>query len=191
MTFATKITVARMCLVPVFAALAVSYGISVESGVIQEKYRWAAIAVFATAAASDGIDGWIARRFNQCSDLGAYLDPIADKALIFSAVFILTILDWGPNGWGLPVWFCALVVLRDCMILGGIRILYSARKKVAIRPHWSGKACTFSLFVVLCWVMLRVVDIPPAYPCLLASIFVIISMVEYFRQGLAILRSEA
>jgi cardiolipin synthase (CMP-forming) len=188
MTFATKITVVRICLVPVFAVLAIMYGISVESGFIQEKYRWAAIAVFATAAVTDGIDGWIARRFKQCSDLGAFLDPIADKALIFSAVFILTVLDWGPNGWGLPVWFCALVVLRDCMILGGIRILYSAKKQVAIRPHWSGKACTFSLFVVLGWVMLRIVDLPPAYPCLLASLFVIISMVEYFRQGVHILR---
>jgi len=188
MTFATKITVARMCLVPVFAVLAIMYGLSVESGAPVEDYRLAALAVFIVAAASDGIDGWVARRFNQRSDLGAYLDPIADKALVFSAVIILTVLDWGPDGWRLPVWFAAIVILRDCVILAGIRVLYSAGKKVAIKPHWTGKACTFALFVVLGWVMLQVVDLPPAYPCLLAAALIILSMVEYIRQGIVMLR---
>lgn len=190
MTFATKITVARMCLVPVFAVLAVMYGLSVEAAAPVENYRLAALAVFITAAASDGIDGWIARRFNQRSDLGAYLDPIADKALVFSAVIILTVLDWGPDGWGLPVWFSAIVILRDCVILAGIRVLYSTGKKVAIKPHWTGKACTFALFVVLAWVMLQVVKLPPAYPCLFASVFILLSMFEYIRQGTIILRGE-
>lgn len=190
MTFATKITVARMVLVPVFTVLAIKYGLSVESGDPQEDYRLAALAVFIAAAASDGIDGWIARHFNQRSDLGAYLDPIADKALVSSAVIILTVLDWGPGGWGLPVWFAGIVILRDCVILAGIRVLYSAGKKVAIKPHWTGKACTAALFVVLGWVMLQVVALPPAYPCLIASIFIVLSMVEYIRQGIVILRGE-
>jgi cardiolipin synthase (CMP-forming) len=191
MTFATKITVARMFLVPVFSVLAVMYGLGVESGVPQENYRLAALAVFIAAAASDGIDGWIARHFNQRSDLGAYLDPIADKALVFSAVVILTVLDWGPDGWGIPVWFAGIVVLRDCVILAGIRVLYSAGKKVAIRPHWTGKACTFAMFVVLGWVMLQVVNLPTAYPCIFASILIILSMAEYIRQGIRILRDES
>ncbi|QTN33699.1 CDP-alcohol phosphatidyltransferase family protein [Akkermansiaceae bacterium] len=188
MTFATKITILRMFLVPVFAVLAVAYGLSVGNGAPVEEYRLAALAVFIAAAASDGIDGWIARHFNQISELGAFLDPIADKALVFSAVIILTLLEWGPDGWGLPIWFCGIVVLRDVVILAGIRILYSAGKKVAIKPHWTGKACTFALFVVLAWVMLQVVDLPPAYPCLIASVFIILSMLEYIRQGIAILR---
>jgi cardiolipin synthase len=190
MTFATKITVGRMILVPVFAVLAIMYGLSVQSGDPKEDFRLAALAVFVAAAASDGIDGWIARHFNQKSDLGAFLDPIADKALVSSAVIILTILDWGPNGWGLPVWFAAIVILRDCVILAGIRVLYSAGKKVVIRPHWTGKACTFALFVVLGWVMLRVTQLPPAYPCIFAAVFLILSMVTYIRQGVAILRGE-
>lgn len=190
MTFATKITVTRMLLVPVFCVLAIKYGLGVESGTPNEQYRFAALAVFIAAAASDGIDGWIARRFNQCSDLGAYLDPIADKALVSSAVIILTVLDWGPDGWRLPVWFAGIVILRDCVILAGIRILYSAGKKVAIKPHWTGKVCTFALFVVLGWVMLQVVALSPAYPCLFAAILIILSMMEYIRQGIVILREE-
>lgn len=190
MTFATKITVARLCLVPVFAVLAIQYGLSVEAGAAKEDYRLAALAVFIVAASTDAVDGWIARRFNQRSELGAFLDPIADKSLAASAVIILTILDWGPGGWGIPVWFCALVVLRDSVILGGIRVMWSARKKVAIRPHWTGKACTFGLFVVLGWVMLRVTNLPPAYPCLAVSVLLVLSMVEYIRQGIIILRGK-
>lgn len=190
MTFATKITVTRLCLVPVFAALAIQYGLSVEAGAAKENYRLAALAVFIVAASTDAVDGWIARRFNQRSELGAFLDPIADKSLAASAVIILTILDWGSGGWGIPVWFCALVVLRDCVILGGIRVMWSARKKVAIRPHWTGKACTFGLFVVLGWVMLRVTSLPPAYPCLAVSVLLVLSMVEYIRQGIIILRGK-
>jgi cardiolipin synthase (CMP-forming) len=130
MTFATKLTVLRLVLVPVFAFLAISYGLSTAAGTPDETLRWAAFWVFVTAAATDGIDGWIARHFNQKSDLGAFLDPIADKALVLSALLILTFLDWGVEGWHIPLWFAALVVLRDSVILAGIRVMWSARKKV-------------------------------------------------------------
>lgn len=190
MTLATKITVARICSVPVFAAYAIAYGFSVSDQAPVEKYRCIALGIFIAAAVSDGLDGWIARRFNQRSALGAYLDPIADKFLVLTAVLILTFLDWGPDGWSLPYWFAAIVILRDCMILGGIRILYSAKKKVNIRPHWTGKVCTVSLFVVLGWVMLKLIPISPVYPCIVAGIFTLWSMLKYFQQGLRILKSE-
>ena len=135
MTLATKITVARICLVPVFAAYAIAYGLGVAEGNGVESYRWAALALFIVAAASDGIDGWVARRFNQRSELGAFLDPIADKFLVLTAILILTFVDWGADGWSIPVWFTAIVILRDCVILGGIRILYSVKRKVTILPH--------------------------------------------------------
>ena len=190
MTLATKITVARICLVPIFAAYAIAYGFGVAKGSPVEGYRWAALAVFITAAATDGIDGWIARHWDQRSDLGAFLDPIADKFLVLTAILILTFVDWGSDGWSIPIWFTAIVVLRDCVILGGIRILYSARRKVNIRPHWTGKVCTFSLFLVIAWVMLKPVPLSPIYPCLFAAAFTIWSMLEYFQQGLRILKAE-
>lgn len=189
MTFATKITVGRLCLVPVFAFLAILYGIGAGSGEPVEAYRWVAFWVFVFAAASDGIDGWIARRFNQVSKLGAFLDPIADKALVLTAVLILTFFQWGPDGWHIPYWFAALVILRDCVILTGIRVMWSAKRDVEFRPHWSGKICTFSLFLVLGWVMLRFTAIPPIYPCAFAAVFIVWSMFEYIRQGLRILRA--
>jgi cardiolipin synthase (CMP-forming) len=190
MTFATKLTVFRLALVPVFAFLAISYGLSTAAGAPDETLRWAAFWVFVTAAVTDGIDGWIARRFNQISELGAFLDPIADKALVLSALLIVTFFDWGVEGWRIPIWFAALVVLRDSVILAGIRVMWSAGKKVKFRPHWTGKVCTFFLFVVLGWVMLRVTEISPAYPCAFAAVFILLSMAQYIRQGMRIMRGS-
>ncbi len=191
MTFATKLTVLRLLLVPVFAFLAIFYGLSTKAGVPNETMRWTAFWVFVTAAATDGIDGWIARHFDQKSDLGKFLDPLADKALVVSAVLILAFLDWGPDGWRIPWWFASLVVLRDCVILIGIRVMWSARKTVHIRPHWTGKVCTFLLFVVLGWVLLRVTELSPVYPCAMAGVLVLLSMFQYIRQGMQIMSGKS
>ena len=102
MTLASKITIARILLVPVFAVLAVAYGRSVDAGNPDDSLRWWALAVFVTASATDGVDGWIARRFNQRSKFGAFIDPIADKSLLLTGVVTLSLVDWGSPGWRLP-----------------------------------------------------------------------------------------
>jgi CDP-diacylglycerol--glycerol-3-phosphate 3-phosphatidyltransferase/cardiolipin synthase len=187
-TFASKITIARICLVPVYVALAFYYGHTVKVGQPDESLRWWALGVFVLAASSDGIDGWVARRFKQHSKFGAYIDPIADKALLLSGVITLSLVDWGAPGWRLPLWFAAVVVLRDCIILGGIKILYLNHREVKILPHWTGKITTVAQMVAIGWVMLRVTDISPVYPCFVAAVFTIWSSVAYIRQGQRILR---
>ncbi len=191
MTFASKITVSRICLVPVYAVLALLYGNSVNTAQPDESLRWWALGIYVAAAASDGIDGWVARRFNQRSDFGAFIDPIADKALLLTGVVTLSITDWGKDGWGLPLWFAAIVVLRDCIILGGIKILYCNHRQVKIIPHWTGKVCTVSQMFAIGWVMLKVVDLSPIYPCIVAAIFTIWSSIAYIRQGWEILQGRA
>src|SRR4051812_31045423 len=79
MTAANKVTISRILLVPFFVVSVIYY---VNTGV--EWYRWLAISCFGVAAVSDGIDGFIARHFNQRSELGAVLDPLADKLLLVS-----------------------------------------------------------------------------------------------------------
>ena len=76
-------------MIPVFVALAIYYGESVRRGDPQEWQRFAAIIIFLLAAASDGLDGYVARRYNQRSQLGVILDPIADKLLVGAALFML------------------------------------------------------------------------------------------------------
>src|SRR5437773_43324 len=87
MTTANKITLVRIAMIPVFVALAIYYGESVRRGAPLEWQRFAAILVFLLAAVSDGLDGYVARRYNQRSRLGVILDPIADKGLLLSGIF--------------------------------------------------------------------------------------------------------
>lgn len=190
MTFASKITIARICLVPVFAVVAFYYGHTVKSGHAMEELRWWALGIYVLAATTDGVDGWIARRFNQRSEFGAFIDPIADKALLLTGVITLSFVDWGAPGWRLPLWFAAVVVLRDCIILGGIRVLWNHHRKVKIVPHWSGKVCTVAQMFAIGWVMLRVTILEPQIPCAVAAIFTIWSCVAYVRQGQRILRGR-
>ena len=184
MTLASKITLCRILLVPVFAVLAIYYGMSIDAGHPEEWLRWSALGVFVLASASDGIDGWIARRFNQRSRFGAIIDPIADKSLLLTALITLSIVDWGPDGWRIPLWFATVVIVRDVIILGGIGVLHFVNHQVTIRPHWTGKVCTFAQMLALGWVMLRVVPFSPAYPCAFATVFCIASGYAYFREGL-------
>lgn len=184
MTLASKITLGRLLLVPVFAVFAIYYGESVQAGAPVEWLRWTALGIFVTAAASDGIDGWIARRFNQRSRFGAAIDPIADKSLLLTAIITLSLVDWGPGGWRIPLWFTALVIVRDCIILGGLAVLHFTGHEIHIAPRWTGKVCTVAQMFALGWVMLKVVPFDPLYPCLVAAFFTLWSGYDYFREGL-------
>lgn len=177
-------------LVPVFALLAAAYAGTVREGLPDESLRWWALGVFVTAAASDGLDGWVARRFNQKSKFGAFIDPIADKALLLTGVITLSLVDWGPDGWRIPPWFAVIVVLRDCIILGGIGVLWARRREVRISPHWTGKICTATQMFALGWVMLKVVPWPPFWPCVVAAFFTVWSGISYVREGCRILAAR-
>jgi CDP-diacylglycerol--glycerol-3-phosphate 3-phosphatidyltransferase len=188
MTVATWITLGRIVAVPIFAGLAVLYGQSVANGAPVESLRGWAVVAFVSAAVSDGVDGWVARRFNQRSRLGAILDPIADKGLLLTAVVTLALVDWGGDNWRLPMWFAGLVIARDAVILGGIAVLHFSGHQVEIAPRWVGKVCTVSQMFALGWVMLKVVPFPPFWPCLVAAFFTLWSLVAYTQDGVRQLR---
>src|SRR5438309_8901562 len=94
MTTANKITIVRILMIPAFVTMAIYYGESIKRGEPLEWQRFTAILIFLVAAASDGLDGYIARRYNQKSALGVILDPIADKGLLLSAIITLSISNW-------------------------------------------------------------------------------------------------
>jgi CDP-diacylglycerol--glycerol-3-phosphate 3-phosphatidyltransferase len=152
MTFANKITVARIGLIPVFVGFAIYYSQGVAAERPEEWLRWAALGVFALAAASDGLDGYVARRYNQRTELGAVLDPIADKGLLLAAILTLSFSSWR---YALPVWFGVLVVARDLIVMTGAVVLVLLQRKVAVRPTWSGKAATALQMTALIAVMLQ------------------------------------
>ncbi len=186
MTLANKITIARILLIPVFVLLAVYYGDSVQQHQPDERWRWAAIAVFLVAAASDGIDGYIARRYNQRSRLGTILDPLADKGLLLAALFTLTFSDWGYR---FPLWFPVLIVTRDVVVVAGSLGLHYVNGSVQVRPRWTGKVATVLLMAAIGWVMLPL-HRPSAHWLVLATgVFTGLSFVGYLRDGIAQLQA--
>jgi cardiolipin synthase len=189
MTTANKITVVRILMIPVFVTLAIYYG----DGHPQDWMRFTAITVFLLAAVSDGLDGYVARRYNQRSTLGAILDPIADKGLLLSGIITLSISNWSqvdPHYGKFPAWFPVLVITRDTVILIGSVVLHILNGKVRVRPSWTGKVATVLQMAAIAWVMLQMQILPLIYVVFAAGFFTLISGMIYVRDGVRQLSAE-
>jgi cardiolipin synthase len=149
MTTANKITIFRILLVPFFIVEVLSY---VDGG--DELHRFLAIAAFLLASVCDGVDGYIARRYNQRSELGAILDPLADKLLVVAGIVLLSLHheQYLPH---LPLWLTATVISRDVLLLIGLVVVHYACGKVTVKPHFIGKVATVLQMVTVCWALLK------------------------------------
>jgi CDP-diacylglycerol--glycerol-3-phosphate 3-phosphatidyltransferase len=193
MTTANKITVIRILMIPVFVTLAIYYGESIQEGKPQDWMRFTAITVFLLAALSDGLDGYVARRYNQRSSLGVILDPIADKGLLLSGIITLSISNWSqvdPHYGKFPAWFPVLVITRDVVIVTGSLLLHVLNGTVRVRPSWTGKVATVLQMAAIAWVMLQMRTPPLIYIVYAAGFFTLVSGVIYFRNGLRQLSAE-
>ena len=101
-----------------------------------------AFILFVAAGISDAVDGFIAKRFNMASELGAYLDPLADKALLVSIYVTL-----GLAG-ALPRWLVILVVSRDVMIIGAVVLSWLVGRPIEVKPLWVSKLNTTAQIVL-------------------------------------------
>jgi CDP-diacylglycerol--glycerol-3-phosphate 3-phosphatidyltransferase len=192
MTTANKITVVRILMIPAFVTMAIYYGESVQRGEPLEWQRFAAIVIFLVAAVSDGLDGYVARRYNQRSTLGVILDPIADKGLLLSAIITLSISNWSevdPHYGRFPAWFPVLVIARDAVILVGSGVLQVLNGNVQVRTSWTGKVATVLQMAAIAWVMLQLHILPLIYVVFAAGLFTLISGIIYVRDGMRQLQS--
>ena len=119
------ITLARVALVPVLILL------------LKDQDYTAALIVFVVAGLSDALDGYLAKRLNVQSRLGAILDPAADKLLLVSAYVMLTVLGH------IPFWLVLVVAFRDLLIVGGYLLYTSHAGPVKMRPSFVSKLNTF------------------------------------------------
>jgi len=186
MNLANRITISRILLIPVFVGFSVAYGRSVAEGQPHEWQRAAAIATFLLASLTDGIDGWVARRWNQGTRLGAILDPIADKGLLITAIITLSLSGWT---YAFPLWFPALVIARDLTILAGCAVLHRVDRNLEIRPTWSGKSATVAQMLALTWMMLQLPH--PLISISIAGVLTLWSGLEYIGRGLWKLRQHS
>lgn len=149
MTTANKVTIFRILLIPFFIVLFLYY---VKNGT--EIYRISAFFCFALCAVSDGVDGYIARRYNQRSELGAILDPLADKLLLVSGIILLS-LDNGDRFPRLPIWLAGTILSRDLLILIGMIVIHMFCGKVKVRPRWMGKIATVLQMATVIWALFK------------------------------------
>ena len=183
MTWATRITILRLILVPVFVTLIITYAYTDPR---DELWRYAAIAVFVIASISDAVDGYLARHWNQGSALGALLDPVADKLLLFASLVTLSLVPMG-NLHPFPIWFPAIIITRDALLLGGYFVLRHFQVPMEIRPHWTGKLSTVFTLLAIGAVLFKIWAPFTVGMCTLGAGFALICTVIYVRQGLNLL----
>jgi len=147
LTIPNLLTFLRMALIPVFASLLV-YG-----------YTFSALVVFVIAGVSDGVDGFLARKFNQESELGTIMDPIADKLLMTTAFIILTFPGILPPVRHLPVpfWVTAAVIGRDVLIISVAGAIYIMTDFRGFVPSWLGKVSTLVQVIAVALVLFSAV----------------------------------
>ena len=178
MTFADKLSVLRIILVPIFVSLLISSS-------THPSCRYFAIGIFLLAVLSDFFDGLVARIKKEKSQIGQVIDPLADKLLLFTAVIALYLL---PQ-FSIPRVFVLVVVSRDLVILLGIALLFFMKIDVPISPSIWGKLTTFfQMLTILCvlfnfkfsnWVWHT------------AIVFTLISGIQYVSRGVAALNKKA
>ena len=170
MTTATKITLARVALIPIYLVL--MYLSGGEAGL----WMLAALAVFIFASVTDFVDGYIARHYNQVSDFGKFLDPLADKLLTLAAMCMFC--QWGT----FPAWALMLVLTREFAV-SGLRMVAGPKGKV-IAAGKSGKFKTASTMIGLCvWMAFPQVAVIGTVVMWVIVITTIYSGVEYFIQN--------
>ena len=148
MTTANKVTILRILLIPFFVVELIYY---LQTG--NEIHRLLALLSFAVTAILDGVDGYIARRYNQKSELGAILDPLADKLLLVSAIIALS-FNRSPHLGQIPLWLTGTVIGRDMLLLVGIAVIRLTVGKLNVRPRIIGKLATVFQMGVVVWVLL-------------------------------------
>ena len=170
MTLATKITLIRVAFIPAYLVLMyLSHG-------QPNLWIWLALAVFILASITDYVDGQIARKCNQVSDFGKFLDPLADKLLTLSAMCMFC--QWGI----FPAWALMIVLTREFAV-SGLRMVAGPKGKV-IAAGKSGKVKTASSMVGLClWMAFPAVPVVGMVVSAVIVLTTVYSGVEYFIQN--------
>ena len=170
---ANKITITRIIIIPFFIA-AIVYGRN-DIGLV----------FFIIAVISDGLDGFIARTFNQKTALGTIIDPVADKLLLMSAYITLAFMPAIPDHLRLPPYVPIVVISRDVFIVIGSIIVHFLKGDLKVSPSVTGKITTFFQMITIVGILVQF-----KYSYILWSLTVILTVVsglDYMVKGLRLL----
>ena len=170
MNTANKLTILRVVMIPAF--LLVLY-----LDVPHANY-WA-LAIFAAASATDTLDGYIARHYNQITDFGKFMDPLADKCLVTAAML------WFVEVGQMPGWALLVVIIREFGV-SGLRMVAADKGRV-IAAGWSGKGKTAATMVCVILMLLSLPEIVDQICTAVIVLTTIYSGVEYFMKNADVL----
>ena len=171
MTTANKLTILRVVMIPAF--LAVVYAGFPGSGYV-------ALAIYIVACLTDWLDGYIARHYNQVSDFGKFMDPLADKCLVVAA------LCWFVENGQMAGWVLAVVLLREFAV-SGMRLVAEEKGRV-IAAGWSAKVKTASTMVCICLMLFGIPGWAERVCEVIILVTTIYSGVEYFAKNLDVFK---
>ena len=168
MNLPNKLTVLRVILIPFFVAfLLLSPG--------NDTFKWIALAIFIVASLTDMLDGKIARKYNLITDFGKFMDPLADKLLVCSAMIGLIELE------RIPSWIVIVIIARE-FVISGFRLIASDNGRVIAASYWGKFKTTFQMIMVI----LMIADIQNQAFYMLTQVIMwialaltIISLVDY------------
>ncbi len=181
LTLANKITFGRILAVPFFITVILYYS-------PQNDYlRFIALGIFILAGIGDVLDGYVARARNQKTEIGAILDPLADKILLTSAFLCLYVVGHQFAVMNFPVWLVVVVISRDVMLIVGSILIFIFQGKLGTKVSVWGKATTF--LQALCVIGLLLQWEWTVGFWYAAFMITVISGLDYFRRGFVFLNS--
>ena len=175
MNLPNKLTIIRVCLIPFFvAALLFDHGNNYTMRIV-------ANVLFIVASLTDLFDGKIARKYNLVTNFGKFMDPLADKLLVSSA--LICMIELGM----LPAWIVIIIISRE-FIITGFRLI-AVENGVVIAASWWGKIKTVMQMAMIIVVMLGINDLIGMVLIALATIFTVISGVDYIVKNIGVLKN--
>jgi CDP-diacylglycerol--glycerol-3-phosphate 3-phosphatidyltransferase len=178
MNLPNSLTILRIFFVPLLVAAVVQESLGIDTGYFQIGREWLALAIFLSAAATDLLDGYLARRWKQVTTIGTLLDPIADKLLISAALISLVQVR------ALPGWMAILIVSREFAV-SGLRAI-AATEGYTIKANDLGKTKMLSQVIAISTMLLGmrypVLHLPAMILMWVVVVFALLSAVSYFRK---------
>lgn len=175
MNLPNKLTVLRVIMIPFFVVM-----LMLEGG-MNQTYRYIAAAIFIIASFTDFLDGSIARKYNLVTNFGKFMDPLADKLLVCSALICL--IELGQ----LPAWMVLIIISRE-FIISGFRLVASDNGVVIAASYWGKWKTVFQMIsVILLIVNLPALSMVTNIALWIALALTVISLVDYIKKNIGIL----
>ena len=167
---------------PVFVVLTIKYSSTIALGKPDVLFLYLAMIVFALAVISDALDGYLARKLNQISRIGSFLDPFADKILLLSATITLTFIDCGNL---IPIFYTTLILSRELIQISGAIAIGAILGDIKVNHHWTGKFSTFMQVILIYSALIVRSDEIILYLSLFGGLFTFSSAALYIYAGLS------